>query len=794
MQLSDYVSDRYLQFVDTTERDQWTAERRSALVPGIRAKNAQTGLVSTLNPDLSTWDDVPDPSQDPVFSSLSESSIPRKVSGQIVSDYCPVSAEVSGFSILSAAGANTLALQSAIDAQIAKGGGKLTIREGVYQINDTIVIKGADGLEIDCAGCARVNSVGLTTGVVLVWDGPDGGTMLQLRQSTGAKIRGLTLDGNKTAGICFQAGKLAGDTYGAMHVSLEHCHFNNATICNFLQGSDNFSVADQGDSQGWILTKCSFQCTSDVGPSFAAVGLRCNNTFGFHFVECFVFGNWTTDPRDSHMSYGVRCQGGNYVWDGGVIAGCSTACFFNDMPFANGACVVGCEIANVKAETNCELLRVKTASGVTATAPVHLRNVVHNGVYSTNSIVWDCPGAFGLLTITGGAYDLGLQITDGSPLPHLVNTRFYSAYGSSWGPVDGANNPAPDRVTGTYDLTDGNPAHAVTKFARYNPDLTTDGGQYSTWRARPVIDPASALIGLAYSAQLGRTICVGPYVGVGHTYYQYSDDEGLTWTAGTVSGDVGGNGWHAACCAPVVGVDTFVVVSGAPAVGGGGTADRTMTSTDGKTLTVRATTGVADVPWFAIIPAKISGSLLFVAVGGAPSANAIMTSTTAAAASWTQRTCITAQFTSVSQGPTSGRLTAVGLASAGASLATSLDGVTWDASHSMPGVISWTGLAAGLDVNGVELWLACAYTGQVYISRDGVDFSAQVSVPGGQAWHHAHYHDGWFFVFGDTAVIMTRDGKNFFTRVTPITAAVSGACSIGTRIIGAANSMILADK
>lgn len=172
---------------------------------------------------------------------------------------------------------DTEALQRAV-AESHKTGSILEIPAGTYRITKTLQLEKsqASGLIVQGAGGRPILGSGIPAKSVttLLWDGEEGGTLLRATGVCGLVIRDLNFDGNKRAGILFEAAHEKG--WGNMLNFLENVHFFSAKVG--IQMGSKPREHTNSDYAFHFITFRSLEC-----------GMLVNNDQGVDFLFNYIF-------------------------------------------------------------------------------------------------------------------------------------------------------------------------------------------------------------------------------------------------------------------------------------------------------------------------------------------------------------------------------------------------------------------------------------------------------------------------------------------------------------------------
>jgi len=200
-------------------------------------------------------------------------------------------------------------LQAAIDEAI-RSGTPLNLPHGVYLVRQTLKINAAVGLEINGAGGNYAlpdwemggwkNS---STRTLLLWDGPDGGTLLEINSANGCTFRNMGLCGINRPDTSSQAGRLIHCQSRPGWSNAGH-HFENICLSHAMIGMQFGSNSDDITCSDTSLYRVRF---SDCMTGFKAVTRQAVN---FYFDQ--VEGAGKIDVL-VHFN-----RGGDLRWDGGA--------------------------------------------------------------------------------------------------------------------------------------------------------------------------------------------------------------------------------------------------------------------------------------------------------------------------------------------------------------------------------------------------------------------------------------------------------------------------------------------
>lgn len=150
---------------------------------------------------------------------------------------------------------STAAIQAIIDAQTASfaAGRPITIPPGTFRITNTLTFPKPSGAGRLVGGGNYVGDVysgqrkGMQT--VLVWDGVDGGTMIEQDQGIGWRFEGITFQGRPTSGASKRVGVLVKLTksdlsFGAGTTNFVECSFIDAATAVQVSGVVDQIVSD----------------------------------------------------------------------------------------------------------------------------------------------------------------------------------------------------------------------------------------------------------------------------------------------------------------------------------------------------------------------------------------------------------------------------------------------------------------------------------------------------------------------------------------------------------------------
>lgn len=157
---------------------------------------------------------------------------------------------------------DTAAIQAAINAVQAAGGGPLNLPEGTYRISSTLTVTASNILLQGAGGdmSHNVGTQGASASTKLVWVGSAGGTVVRFASPAGASLQ--KQNGGGMTGIFIQCASSA--AIGIQIVSWDMAEFRNIAIINPTTTGIDMNVAatlgDPCDNQNNKLSQISIRC------------------------------------------------------------------------------------------------------------------------------------------------------------------------------------------------------------------------------------------------------------------------------------------------------------------------------------------------------------------------------------------------------------------------------------------------------------------------------------------------------------------------------------------------------
>ena len=176
---------------------------------------------------------------------------------------------------------DTAAIQKAIDAALASGGGELFIPAGKYRITSTLFLRRARILRMYGQGDSVYNAKS-TRATTLFWDGPDGGTLIRAEGFGNVYFECFNLAGraeNKPkssgeAGILFHSISLPG--YGSGWSTFRNVSLHKAKI-GFVMGGDDSVDMCNSDMQFY-----------SIGMYELETGFQTRNTQALNYIFSYI--------------------------------------------------------------------------------------------------------------------------------------------------------------------------------------------------------------------------------------------------------------------------------------------------------------------------------------------------------------------------------------------------------------------------------------------------------------------------------------------------------------------------
>lgn len=201
------------------------------------------------------------------------------------------------------------ALQAAINACFAAGGGTVDVPAGHALINRTISMQNMEGVRLTGKGRSNV----YVDGTKLRWTGAAGGVLLNLNgiDYCGVEHVGFFGDnaavGTNNTNIGIRA--LGNPTYdGSFFNTIDHCYFQNFAIC-----IDLGSATDQVDT--FTINKC--WCY--IGNTGTGVKVNSTNSLMIQIMHCTVTA---VAPVSAGTAKGIHARAGSVKLFGCITANC----------------------------------------------------------------------------------------------------------------------------------------------------------------------------------------------------------------------------------------------------------------------------------------------------------------------------------------------------------------------------------------------------------------------------------------------------------------------------------------
>ena len=196
-------------------------------VPARTKLNTTSPITATDNAGLGATD-ISMPASSATTAGYMQASQAKKLTGthvDVVADYG---------AIANGSADDTVALQNAVSAVVAAGGGTVWIpASSQLKITDTISIgDGATPTTGVVLACARKSAFGAT----IIWAGGAGKPMLSIRNSHLGTMRNITINGNNAADYGLQFRHVSGDARVTQGWKFQECTFLGCKIYNVIEG------------------------------------------------------------------------------------------------------------------------------------------------------------------------------------------------------------------------------------------------------------------------------------------------------------------------------------------------------------------------------------------------------------------------------------------------------------------------------------------------------------------------------------------------------------------------------
>jgi hypothetical protein len=273
---------------------------------------------------------------------------------------------------------STAAIQAAINAVAAQGGGNVFVPFGLYKIGTagTGLVITTSNVRLVGAGANFILRSGFTTtnpATQFIWGGASSLTAVMLAVATPASATNFSQSGNGASGIEFNCNSLCG--YGVQLTSQKSGRYDNLYVINPISAAYQTTTLlnsalpnDSTDTQHNIFTQCHYRCLDSAaakkahGYQFTSVNPvtqpgNGNSSFNY-LIDCVGLGDGTTvnssgvgfkfDAADNNnltncVSYrtggttvpGLQLNGFNSSCDGNVFI------HFSDSAAANAINILG---------------------------------------------------------------------------------------------------------------------------------------------------------------------------------------------------------------------------------------------------------------------------------------------------------------------------------------------------------------------------------------------------------------------------------------------------------------------
>jgi hypothetical protein len=281
------------------------------------------------------------------------------------------------------------AIQAAISAAAQKGGGTVYFPAVIgcnaarYAVANTLHLGGANTPVSGIILLAERRSL-TQPQAILVWTGPRGGTILEVRMAHSCALENLGFDGAGLANYCIQFHYVAGDGLQCEHIDCRDLYLSNALIYNELIGEPD-GAASSGDASLIAHWNCYYQQSVSGVRTTAHVRHRSVNALNNAWYNCQFYGD------NSYPLHAISIGSGRIGCNDCLcdIIGDSDFYMDNDPGIAPGSIVcIGQESQSKK------LLRTSTDGTVAIRSTVFI-GAFHNDIENDgdpDSIEWDLHG------------------------------------------------------------------------------------------------------------------------------------------------------------------------------------------------------------------------------------------------------------------------------------------------------------------------------------------------------------------------------------------------------------------